>query len=184
MPRVVADTNIYISALNFSGVADDALALGLAVQSTSTKRAINDFTVLVHPTQPVNLVHEDEADNRILECALAAGADTIITGDRHLLRLRRFLATAFSQNDSISFGARADHGPVSASGHRTQRRQPHFPLDRFLKALPRQVARDAEMPASAARRRLVATSPASSRKTWTDPRSCLVAPPGTQKTRA
>jgi predicted nucleic acid-binding protein len=29
----------------------------------------------------VNLVREDEADNRILECALAAGADTIITGD-------------------------------------------------------------------------------------------------------
>jgi predicted nucleic acid-binding protein len=30
VPRVVADTNIYISALNFSGVADDALALGRA----------------------------------------------------------------------------------------------------------------------------------------------------------
>jgi putative PIN family toxin of toxin-antitoxin system len=54
------------------------------------KRAISDFTVLVHPTEPVNVVREDEADNRILECALAAGADTIITGDHHLLRLRRF----------------------------------------------------------------------------------------------
>ena len=30
MPRVVADTNIYISALNFSGRADDVLALGRA----------------------------------------------------------------------------------------------------------------------------------------------------------
>ena len=38
----------------------------------------------------MNLVGEDEADNRILECALAAGADTIITGDHHLLRLQRF----------------------------------------------------------------------------------------------
>jgi len=120
VPRVVADTNIYISALNFSGVADDALALGRAgavdiyispaildevagvlarkfgwsaPRIREAKRTINDFTVLVHPTQPVNLVHEDEADNRILECALAAEADTIITGDRHLLRLRRFLAT-------------------------------------------------------------------------------------------
>jgi predicted nucleic acid-binding protein len=30
VPRVVADSNIYISALNFSGTADDVLALGRA----------------------------------------------------------------------------------------------------------------------------------------------------------
>ncbi|MGH7302340.1 MAG: putative toxin-antitoxin system toxin component, PIN family [Candidatus Rokuibacteriota bacterium] len=120
MPRVVADTNVYISALNFAGRADDVLALARAgviemyvspaiideiagvlarkfgwsaPRIREATRAINDFTVLVHPTQPVNLVHEDEADNRILECALAARADTIITGDHHLLRLRRFRAT-------------------------------------------------------------------------------------------
>ena len=29
-------------------------------------------------------------DNRILECALAAGAEAIVTGDHHLLQLRRF----------------------------------------------------------------------------------------------
>ena len=28
VPRIVADTNIYISALNFGGTADDVLALG------------------------------------------------------------------------------------------------------------------------------------------------------------
>jgi uncharacterized protein len=120
VPRVVADSNIYISALNFSGTADDVLALGRAgvieiyispaiideiagvlarkfgwsaPRIREAKQAINNFTVLVHPTEPVNLVREDEADNRILECALAAGADTIITGDHHLLRLRRFLET-------------------------------------------------------------------------------------------
>jgi len=53
-------------------------------------RAISDFTVLIHPTEPVSLVREDEADNRILECAVAAAADTIVTGDRHLLKLQRF----------------------------------------------------------------------------------------------
>jgi hypothetical protein len=36
------------------------------------------------------VVTEDPADNRILECALAAGSDTIVTGDRHLLKLGRF----------------------------------------------------------------------------------------------
>jgi len=54
------------------------------------RAAIGDFTVLVHPRQPVSVVREDEADNRILECALAAGADAIVTGDHHLLELGRF----------------------------------------------------------------------------------------------
>jgi predicted nucleic acid-binding protein len=29
----------------------------------------------------------DEADNRVLECALEGGADMVVTGDRHLLDL-------------------------------------------------------------------------------------------------
>jgi predicted nucleic acid-binding protein len=68
--------------LNFGGRADDVLALARAC----------DFTVLIHPTEPVSLVREDEADTRILECAVAAAADTIVTGDRHLLKLQRFRA--------------------------------------------------------------------------------------------
>jgi predicted nucleic acid-binding protein len=32
---------------------------------------------------------KDEPDNRILECALLATADIIVTGDRHLLSLKR-----------------------------------------------------------------------------------------------
>ena len=51
------------------------------------RAAIGDFTVLVHPREPVSVVREYEADNRILECALAAGADAIVTGDHHLLEL-------------------------------------------------------------------------------------------------
>jgi len=38
----------------------------------------------------VNVIREDEPDNRILECALAAKADVIVTGDQHLLKLKRF----------------------------------------------------------------------------------------------
>jgi len=109
VPRIVADTNIYISALNFSGKADEVLALGRAgpildeiggvlarkfrwsaTRMREARAAIGDFTVLVHPREPVSVVREDEADNRILECALAAGADAIVTGDHHLLELRRF----------------------------------------------------------------------------------------------
>jgi putative PIN family toxin of toxin-antitoxin system len=40
---------------------------------------------------PVHLhVLADEPDNRILECALAAQADLVISGDRHLRQLKRF----------------------------------------------------------------------------------------------
>jgi uncharacterized protein len=56
-------------------------------------RAIRRFAVLVNPGESVNIVREDEPDNRILECALAAGADAIVTGDHHLLRLKRFRDT-------------------------------------------------------------------------------------------
>jgi putative PIN family toxin of toxin-antitoxin system len=123
VPRVVADTNIYVSALNFAGTADEVLALGRAglievyisppildevtgvlarkfgwsaARIREATQVIGNFTVLVHPAERVNLVREDEADNRILECALAARADTIVTGDRHLLQLRRFLGTLIS----------------------------------------------------------------------------------------
>jgi len=54
------------------------------------RAAIGDFTVLVQPQESVSIVREDEADDRILECALAAGADAIVTGDHHLLELGRF----------------------------------------------------------------------------------------------
>jgi putative PIN family toxin of toxin-antitoxin system len=116
VPRIVADTNIYISALNFAGTADEVLALGRAglieicispaildeiggvltrkfrwsaARVREARSAISGFTVAVHPGEPVNLILEDEADNRILE-SLAAGADAIVTGDHHLLQHRHF----------------------------------------------------------------------------------------------
>lgn len=117
VPRVVADTNVYISALNSAGTADQVLALGRAGVSevfisqpiieeiegvlvrkfrwTASRvreaaRAIRSFTVLIDPSERVDVVHEDEPDNRILECAVAAGAHAIVTGDQHVLKLRRF----------------------------------------------------------------------------------------------
>jgi len=35
-------------------------------------------------------VLEDEPDNRILECAIAAGAERIVTGDRAMLDLGQY----------------------------------------------------------------------------------------------
>ena len=115
--RAVADTNVYISALNFGGTAEEVLALGRAevvelfVSSAilkeiegvlirkfqwSAKRArqaitaIQEFAQLVRPKETVHLIREDEPDNRILECALEAQVDVVITGDKHLRQLETF----------------------------------------------------------------------------------------------
>ena len=115
--RAVADTNVYISALNFGGAPEDVLGLGRegAVQlfiSPSILRevegvllrkfhwsarnareaiaAIQEFAQIVRPKAAVRVITEDESDNRILECALEARADVVITGDRHIRQLRTF----------------------------------------------------------------------------------------------
>ena len=43
--------------------------------------------VLVQPTERLDVVRDDPDDNRVLECAVAAGSRYIVTGDAALLRL-------------------------------------------------------------------------------------------------
>jgi len=44
----------------------------------------------VAPTESLAVIAEDPDDDRILECAVAADADVIISGDKDLLRLGSF----------------------------------------------------------------------------------------------
>ena len=44
----------------------------------------------VSPTVTLSVIKEDPDDDRILECATAAGSDFIVTEDRDFLRLSRF----------------------------------------------------------------------------------------------
>ena len=118
MLRIVIDTNIYISAILFDGKPESIIKLAATGKLTLyTSYAIvtevagvlrNKFTwtnqqveyadqfireisVLVTPSNQVNIVTADNADNRILECALESQADYIISGDRqHLLPLKTF----------------------------------------------------------------------------------------------
>ncbi len=114
---VTADTNIYISALNFSGAPRrfliEAIAgsVRLAVSApildeiegvlrdkfSWSPEAIRDALTLlagcatvVVPTESIDVVYDDPDDNRILECAVSAGSRFIVTGDAHLLRLGNF----------------------------------------------------------------------------------------------
>jgi putative PIN family toxin of toxin-antitoxin system len=50
-------------------------------------KLISRASTLYKPRVKVNVL-QDTPDNRILECAFAADADLIVTGDRHLLKLR------------------------------------------------------------------------------------------------
>jgi hypothetical protein len=38
----------------------------------------------------LRVIAEDPTDDRILECALAGGAELIVSGDRHLRKLKSF----------------------------------------------------------------------------------------------
>jgi putative PIN family toxin of toxin-antitoxin system len=112
--RVVADTNVLISAFLFGGLPRVFLDLGLGgAFSLTTSSALLDeldeklrgkFTVpetkvlallsrlksrarVVQPSFVLNAVPDDPDDNRVLECAVAGEADFIVSGDKHLLRL-------------------------------------------------------------------------------------------------
>ena len=112
----MVDANVYISALVFGGVPQKVLELiqskGLKIYvcqpimdevSEVLPRKFNwsrheldrflpalwERCTVITPQVRVS-VCQDPDDNRILECAQESGAAYIVTGDDHLLRLKRF----------------------------------------------------------------------------------------------
>jgi len=116
--RVVLDTNVLISAILFGGKPRQILEKAIRreirlclsepileelkgvfqrskfdyspemIQFILTElMGIADF---VNPSETIKVVLEDPEDNRILECAVEAKANYIITGDLHLLKLSKY----------------------------------------------------------------------------------------------
>ncbi|MGB9716999.1 MAG: putative toxin-antitoxin system toxin component, PIN family [Thermoproteota archaeon] len=48
---------------------------------------------IVNPKVKVDVIKRDPLDNKVLECAIEAGAKYIISGDKHLLKLKKFRKT-------------------------------------------------------------------------------------------
>jgi uncharacterized protein len=48
-------------------------------------------SLIVYPTKHFNTIKDDPSDNRILEVAFIANVVCIVSGDRHLLKLKQFL---------------------------------------------------------------------------------------------
>ena len=45
---------------------------------------------LVQPPLTLEVIEDDPADNRVSECAVAGGAAFIVSGDDHLLQMRKY----------------------------------------------------------------------------------------------
>lgn len=117
MVRVTADSNIFISAFNWGGNPERLIDMArhgqieLAVSEpvvdeiariladklhwapedvADARRRISGFTTLVSPTETLDVVKADPTDNGLLECAVAAGSEVIVSGDKHLLALKSF----------------------------------------------------------------------------------------------
>lgn len=119
--RVVLDTNVIISGLNFPG--NERLVLELALRGRfelyltefilgevagvlgrkfnwneeriqQALRTLSDAGNMVEPPRLPEVIEGGHADNRILECAAEASADYLVTGDRrHLLPLEEYRGT-------------------------------------------------------------------------------------------
>jgi putative PIN family toxin of toxin-antitoxin system len=74
----------YLTVLRRGGVSD-ALLLSLLDLLRDPERVL-----VVEPRTRVALIHDDPQDNVFLECALAATAGFIISGDRHLRKIAAF----------------------------------------------------------------------------------------------
>lgn len=115
--KVVFDTNTLVSALVFPGGQAEAALLRIIEESDELVLSrpildellgvlarkfardaeelahaalfLSDLAVMVRPRRTLDVV-KDEPDNRVLECAVTARADVIVTGDKALLELRRY----------------------------------------------------------------------------------------------
>lgn len=92
MQRLVytPDVQLFVSPFmltEFARVASQKLALPPR-ETERALRTIREIATIIEPQERLTIVREKDDDNRILECALAAAADLLITGDtKHLLPL-------------------------------------------------------------------------------------------------
>lgn len=117
-PLLILDSNVYISAVLFGGkprlIIQAALAgrIHLAISAsileeieevlsgkkfkfpeTAAREIVSEISSLAEifePVEKISRIKEDPDDDRILECALAASAAAIVSGDSHLLALGIF----------------------------------------------------------------------------------------------
>jgi putative PIN family toxin of toxin-antitoxin system len=115
--RVTLDSKAYISALQFNCraarllrmAADGDIEIAISepiitevigalrdrfewegYRLQAERERIRSITKLVTPFETLNVIDYDPPDNRVLECAVGARSDFIVTEDKDLLRLKLF----------------------------------------------------------------------------------------------
>ena len=117
-PRIVVDSNVIVSGFLFGG--NPARVLGSVLEGVTrcftslsildevrgvlqrpkfgltAEQAlafVDEFHFLCHVVDPrtrLQVIADDPKDNMVLECAVAAKADVIVSGDAHLLDLKQW----------------------------------------------------------------------------------------------
>ena len=118
MIKAILDTNVVISAIIFGGKPRRVLNLAIegkislffsepmfeeirkilggrkfrftASQLLAVERELEAISGTVYPDKSIKIVKDDPDDDVFIECALAADADYIVSGDKHLLDLKRY----------------------------------------------------------------------------------------------
>lgn len=73
----------------------------MATGSIMPGKQILGFATFVTPAQTLAVVAEDEPENRILECAVEAGSDIIVSADNDLLRLGSYAGISIMKPDDF-----------------------------------------------------------------------------------
>lgn len=116
-PKIVIDTNIYISAIFWGGKPRKVVDLGrdnkihifssVDIEKEVAEKLMTKFkfdeeevnqilldistlTIPVKVTKRIQAVIDDPDDDKFIECAVSCKADYIISGDGHLLALKEY----------------------------------------------------------------------------------------------
>ena len=118
MIQVVLDTNVIISGLIFFGpprlilkhVIEGDIKLCISEEiidevkgvleekkfnylpeiTAIIRRELISISKLINPRRKLKIIEKDPKDNMVLECALEGQVNYIVSGDTHLLELKRF----------------------------------------------------------------------------------------------
>ena len=117
MIKAVIDTNVFLSALFWDGKPKQVVKLALSkkIKGVSSTQILEELeskllkkfkypeeqTVrylqlivehfsIVKPERKIDIVKDDSDDNKIVEAAVEAKANYIVTGDKHLLKIGNY----------------------------------------------------------------------------------------------
>lgn len=126
---VVIDTNVVLSAFLYGGMPKQILQMVLSgsIELASSESLLNEIRGVLHrpkfglsaqfiqsilseysgiakwkePIEHFSIVQDDPNDNQFIDCAVAAKADYLITGDKHLQKLAVFRMVKIISVDSF-----------------------------------------------------------------------------------